>query len=130
MTDDEKAIRAIITRWMEATAAGDLDAILALMHEDVVFLTPGSVPMCGRRAFAEAFTAMPEGMKFFGTSDVQEIDVSGQFAFCWTELKVELRKLDGLVVMTRHGNTLSFFKKNDAGSWQLYRDANLLGPPE
>ena len=48
MTNDEKAIRNVISSWQKATAEGDLDRILTLMSEDVVFLTPGQPPMRGR----------------------------------------------------------------------------------
>ncbi len=44
MSEDERAIRSVIARWHDATAAGDVDSILELMSEDVVFLVGGSEP--------------------------------------------------------------------------------------
>jgi uncharacterized protein (TIGR02246 family) len=38
---DEQAIRELVQTWLRASAAGDLDQVLALMSDDVVFLTPG-----------------------------------------------------------------------------------------
>lgn len=40
MSEDEKAIRALIERWMSATETGDLNTVLDLMTDDVVFLVP------------------------------------------------------------------------------------------
>ena len=37
MNTDERAIRDIVAEWFEATAAGDLERLLPLMADDVVF---------------------------------------------------------------------------------------------
>jgi uncharacterized protein (TIGR02246 family) len=51
MTPDEQAIRTLVSLWHTATAAGDVDTVLGLMAEDVVFLVPGHPPMRGRSTF-------------------------------------------------------------------------------
>ena len=58
MDRDEQAIRSVIATWMEASAAGDLARVLALMDDDVVFLGPGRPPMRGKDGFAAANKAM------------------------------------------------------------------------
>ena len=52
MSDDESEIRALIQTWLTASAAGELDRVLALMSDDIVFLTPGQKPF-GKAAFAK-----------------------------------------------------------------------------
>ncbi len=48
---EEKAIRSRIAGWHEATAAGDVERVLALIDEDVVFLGAGRAPgVCRPRA--------------------------------------------------------------------------------
>ena len=37
MTSDEQAIRRLVALWHSATAAGDVDTVLGLMADDVVF---------------------------------------------------------------------------------------------
>ncbi|TGV80367.1 SgcJ/EcaC family oxidoreductase, partial [Mesorhizobium sp. M00.F.Ca.ET.149.01.1.1] len=37
MSDDEAAIRHVVETWMEASRRGDLEAVLGLMTDDVVF---------------------------------------------------------------------------------------------
>jgi uncharacterized protein (TIGR02246 family) len=59
MPGDEQAIRDLIANWMAATIAGDLNRLLSLMADDVVFLTPGQPPMRGLDAFAAAFRRSP-----------------------------------------------------------------------
>ena len=51
MSEDERAIRELVATWMAASRAGDLDTVLGLMTEDVVFMVPGREPF-GKEAFA------------------------------------------------------------------------------
>jgi len=128
MQNDERAIREVISTWMSATRAGDIDTVLRLMTDDVIFLQPGQPPM-DKAGFAKAAKPQSEGaMKFEGHSDIQEIKVLGDWAFMWTKLKVTVTPAGG-ATMTRSGTTLSVLRKEN-GKWKLARDANLLGPPE
>ena len=90
MQRDEQEIRGLVSTWMTATKAGDIDTILSLMAEDVVFLLPGRPPMIGKAAFASTAKgqAGEEGARFDGTSEIQEIEVLGDWAFMWTKLSV------------------------------------------
>ncbi len=45
MSSDEAAIRHVFATWMQASKAGDVDVILSLMTDDVVFLLPGQLVM-------------------------------------------------------------------------------------
>jgi uncharacterized protein (TIGR02246 family) len=130
MTNDEEQIRALVTTWMEATRRGDVPAVLDLMTEDVVFLVPGRPPM--RKAdFAAAARAQAAGSAptFDGQSEIQEIQVSGEWAFLWTRLRVVAAPADGSPKTERTGHTLTVLRKQ-GGKWLLARDANLLGPPQ
>jgi uncharacterized protein (TIGR02246 family) len=42
MEPDEGEIRWVVATWMTATKAGDIEAVVALMADDVVFLIAGS----------------------------------------------------------------------------------------
>jgi len=126
MTEDEKAIRRLVADWFEATKRGDLDAVLALMTDDVVFLVPGKPPMMGKPAFAEASRAQgAHGQPSFdGESTIQEISVHGNWAWMWSRLAVSITPPGGQAVL-RSGHTLTILHKK-GGRWLLARDANLL----
>jgi uncharacterized protein (TIGR02246 family) len=126
MNADESAIREVIARWHRATAEGDVDAILSLMSEDVVFLVAGKAPMKGRAAFANGLRTLLTTHRIESKGDVQELAVSGDLAYCWTLLEVRVVPLAGGPGITRSGNTMSIFRKQADGAWQLHRDANLL----
>ncbi|MCC7422230.1 MAG: SgcJ/EcaC family oxidoreductase [Planctomycetaceae bacterium] len=128
MPSDEDQIRQLVATWMAATRAGDVETVLGLMTDDVVFLIPGRAPM--RKEEFAAASRPPSGQagpKIEGTSDIQEIQVAGDWAFLWTKLSVKVTPPDGGQSMERAGHTLTVLRKVD-GRWLLARDANLLAP--
>ena len=65
--------------------------------------------------------------KFDGTSDIQELQVLGNWAYMWTKLRVIATPPDGSAPTVRSGHTLTLLRK-ERGRWRLARDANLLAP--
>jgi uncharacterized protein (TIGR02246 family) len=128
MSSDEHEIRQLVTTWMTATRAGDVDTVLDLMTDDAVFLVPGRLPMrkadYAQAANAQAGHAAP---KFDGTSEIQELQVLGDWAYLWAKLRVVTTPADGSAPTVRSGHTLTLLRK-ERGRWRLARDANLLAP--
>ncbi|HEV8688840.1 MAG TPA: SgcJ/EcaC family oxidoreductase [Ideonella sp.] len=130
MHDDEREIRQLVATWMAATQAGDVDKVLSLMADDVVFLTPGTSVM--RKAdYAASARAMagPNGPRFEGKSEILEVKLLGDWAFMWTRLNVVVTPPGGAPSTTRAGHTLTILTKQ-GGCWVIARDANLLAPAE
>ena len=126
MTKDETEIRDLIELWYRASAEGDVDTVLGLMSDDVVFLVAGSEPMAGRRAFEKELRDVLSSHRFESSGDVQEVRVSGDMAYAWSYVNVQLTPIAGGVTSRRSGSVLSIFNRRQDGSWQLTRDANLL----
>lgn len=126
MNADEQAIRNLVAQWHRATAAGDGDTVLGLMSEDVVFLVPGKPPMKGRSIFEKGMRGLLKSHRVDSTGEIQEVEVSGDLAYCWTLLTVRVTPLSGGDANMRSGSALSIFRKQTNGSWALERDANLL----
>ena len=78
MQNDEAEIRQLVATWMSATRAGNVQTVLSLMAEDVVFLMAGRPPMVGREACAEASKgqARAERPTFEGTSEIQRMVIA------------------------------------------------------
>jgi uncharacterized protein (TIGR02246 family) len=128
MTSDEQEIRQLVATWMSATKAGDVATVLSLMTDDVVFLVAGQQPF-GKQQFAAAMKPPASGVPMpmiDGHSEVQEIRISGDHAYMWARLNVEVTPPGGAIVK-RSGHTLSVLRK-EGGRWRLARDANLLSP--
>jgi len=126
MGKDEQEIRRLVDTWMAATKAGDMETVLGLMTDDVVFLVPGRQPMS-----KSEFTAVSKpqsdapAYQIDGKSEIQEIAVLGDWAFMWTRLRVSMTPAGGGAPMVRAGHTLSVLRK-EGGRWRLARDANML----
>ena len=88
MTADERAIRELVATWMAASRAGDLDTVLGLMTEDVVFMVPGRAPF-GKEAFAAQSRGMGEA-RLEGTSDIRELRILGDWAFMRNHIEISL----------------------------------------
>lgn len=127
MTSDETAIRQLMRDWLEASQQGDLNKVLGLMAEDAIFLTPGQAPIQGHDAFAVGFRAGLEQYRLEATSEIQEIQVMGAWAYCWSQLKVRVVPKTGSPLV-RSGPVLSIFKKTTENNWVIFRDANMLSP--
>jgi uncharacterized protein (TIGR02246 family) len=125
--DDEQKIRNLVATWQRASVAGDLDQVLELMAEDVVFLVAGHPPMRGREAFAEAFRkAGMQQFYFDSKSEIQEIQITGDWAYFWSHLSVTMTPKSGGSSKRRSGYTLTILRKRPDGEWVLTRDANML----
>jgi uncharacterized protein (TIGR02246 family) len=126
LTGDELAIRRLVAQWHSATAAGDVDTVLGLMAEDVIFLVAGQPPMKGRGTFEKGLRSLLTTHRLESTSDIQEICVSGDLGYCWSVLNVRVIPLSGGDAMERKGSSLSILRKRTDGEWVVVRDANLL----
>jgi uncharacterized protein (TIGR02246 family) len=128
MMSDEQQIRDLIDTWLRVSAEGDINQILPLMAEDVVFLVAGQPPMRGREAFAASFAGWQGKFRLETSCEIQEIQVNADLAYSWTKLSVTMTPLDGGPPNRRSGYTLTVLRKNSDGAWQIFRDANLLTP--
>jgi uncharacterized protein (TIGR02246 family) len=125
MSDDEKAIRDLVTAWMTASERGDLNTVLGLMTDDVIFMTPGREPF-GKEAFRQQSAAMKD-VTIAGKSDIRELQVLGDWAYLRNHIDMTMTA-PGKEPIRRQGYTLTLLRKEADGRWRLARDANLLAP--
>ncbi len=126
MNDDESAIRKMIALWHSATAAGDVDTVLRLMSQDAVFLVAGQPPMRGRSSFESGLRGLLAKHRIESSSDIQEVEVAGDWAYCWNKLTVKVIALADGSTTVRSRNAMSILHKQADGKWVLTRDANML----
>jgi uncharacterized protein (TIGR02246 family) len=123
MSDDERAIRAVVAQWMAATRAGDSAAIADLVTDDVVFLVAGRPPF-GKAEFLATCKTMTD-VTIDGRNDIQELHVAGDVAYLRAELDLTITP-PGAAVIKKKGATLTIFRREADGQWRLARDANLV----
>ena len=123
MTDDERAIRQVVDTWMNATRTSDLQTVLGLMTDDVIFMVPGREPF-GKKEFAAGADSL-EDTRVDGVSDIVEIQVLGDWAYLRNHIALTMTPQSGTPVR-RSGYTLTIMRKGADGRWRLARDANLV----
>jgi ketosteroid isomerase-like protein len=82
--------------------------------------------MCGRSTFGRGRRSLLAQHRIESTSDVQEVEVSGDLVYCWSDLMERVVSLSGAVATVRTGSALSILRKQADGRWVVVRDANLL----
>ncbi len=125
VADDERAIRELIAAWVAASKARDLPALLAMMTDDVIFLTPGRAPF-GKAEFAADNERLAD-VDVEARAEVLEIETFGDCAYTRSRI--------GAIVTPRGepersmaGYALSILRKGSDGRWRIARDANLVMP--
>ncbi|HZU50403.1 MAG TPA: SgcJ/EcaC family oxidoreductase [Sphingomicrobium sp.] len=123
MSDDERAIRAVVDQWMAASKAGDTASVLNLMCDDALFLTMGREPF-GKREFLDASEALKH-ISIDGQASIEEMEVIGDRAWVRNHIELTITHPENAPVY-RSGETLTIFRKGQDGRWRLFRDANLV----
>ena len=123
MTDDERAIRGVVEQWLAASRAGDLDTLLSLMTDDVIFMVPGSKPF-GKERFAANAAAM-RNVIVEAAGTIEELQVLGDWAYIRNYLEVSITPPNG-TTSSHSGYSLTILRRQPDGRWQLARDANLV----
>ena len=122
---EEHAIRQLVDTWLKASESGDVNTILTLMADDVIFMVHGREPF-SKEEFVQNYKQM-KGIKLKTESDIQEIKVLGEWAWMRNFLKVSFMPDEG--EPTKHsGYVLTILRKTSDGKWVITRDANLLTP--
>lgn len=121
----EAQVRQTMDEWRRLTEEQDVEGLLGLTADDVVFLTPGNPPT-RKDEFAEGLRAVFQKATIAPTQDIKEIRTSGDVAYAWSELSVELIPKDGGPKVHNEGYVLTVFRRSADGGWQIARDANLM----
>jgi len=124
MSEDERAIREVVETWMDATRRDDIDMVLDLMTDDVLFMTPGREPF-GKAEFKANSEALSDA-RVDGRAEVREVEVLGDRAWIRNHIEVTMTPPGGTKPVRRSGYTLTILKRCADERWRLFRDANLV----
>lgn len=127
MSPDEQAIRELHVTWIAAVNAGDLDRLLSLMADDVVFLNPGKAPF-GRTGFGPNFTDAHQRLLVHCTSELEEVVVVGKVAYTRSRDALSVTPRGGGNATQLSGDRITIYRQQPDGRWLLARDAHTLVP--
>lgn len=127
MTPTEQAIHALHSTWIDGVNAGDLERLLTLITDDVVFISPGQEPS-GRDGFSAVFSAACQQIRFRCVSELQEIVVVGDVAYTRSRDSLTVTPRAGGETTQLAGYRMTVYRKQPDGRWLLARDAHTLAP--
>ncbi len=123
MDQDEQEIRDVIETWMESMRIGYTKRALSVIAEDTAFLMPGHGRL-GKADFEAAHVTMPIFVREI-KSEVEEVKVHGNIAYCVSKLDVVTTSRKDGDKLVRKGYALTILEKRQ-GIWMIVRDANTL----
>lgn len=126
MESDERSIREVHTSWIEAVNAGDLDRLLSLMTDDVVFVSPGLEP-AGRAEFPDNFSDAYRRSLIRCTSEIEEVVVAGDMAHTLASDTLSIIPRAGGETVGLAGHRLTIYRKQADGRWLVARDIHTVG---
>ena len=129
MGPDERAIREVHSIWTNAVNAGDLDRLLTLMADDVVFLNPGQA-LFGRDGFSAVFAAAHQQVRIRCSSELEEVVVVGEIAYTRARDTLSVSPIAGGEATQLAGHHITIWRKQPEGRWLLARDVHTLAPVE
>jgi uncharacterized protein (TIGR02246 family) len=115
-------IFTVIRQEARAINSGDMEAYLAILTDDAVFLPPGAPAKTGVElrtwlsAFLEEITV--EGLKY----DTQEIVVTADLAYHWYKFSWTLTPKAGGKPMFGQGKGIHILHRSPDGGWKLARE--------
>lgn len=129
MSADERQIREVHSTWIDAVNAGDLDRLLTLVADDVVFLNPGQEPF-GRAGFSANFSAAQGQVQIRCVSELEEIVVASEVAYTRSRDALSVAPHGGGEATQLAGHRMTVYRKQPDGRWLLARDIHTLSAVE
>ena len=125
---DRKAILALVDRWRSATRAKNIQAILELVADDVVFLPSSVPPIKGREEVGKMYqTFFPRYREIEHEAIIEEVRIAGDWALLWGVDELRLTPESGAPEIHLKGKGLSILKRQSDG-WRFWRGINNMTP--
>src|SRR5437588_762414 len=127
MGPDEQAIREVQSTWIDAVNAGELDRLLAMVTDDVVFLNPGDEGL-GLDGFSAKFSAAHRQLRICCVSELEDVVIVGEVAYTRSRDSLSVSPLAGGEENRLAGGRMTIYRKQPGGGWRLAGDAHWLAP--
>jgi ketosteroid isomerase-like protein len=126
---DLEAIRATVENWVSAANAGDSDAVLAGLSQDLEILPPGEIPRRSDEARRHYGGTMEEFDVALRISE-EGVAVGGDWGYYRYAFQMTLTPKAGGDSLTNNGHGIYIYQRQTDGTWKLAKDIwNSLSPP-
>jgi len=119
-TQDQQAIRTLLSQYEQHLNAADTDKILKLYAEDGVFMPSGAPTSVGQTAVRNAYNFVFSQIHLNIAFSIDEIEIAGDFAFARTISRGTTKILATEQLVPEENRELFIFQKvND--QWSIAR---------
>jgi ketosteroid isomerase-like protein len=130
-TQDQASLKAISDKWVADYIAGDIDGLVAILHEDAMILSQKQANVQGLDEIRTYFAARAGKPGVTFTDNIQEIRINGDWAFVRGEFLLEVAPWEeGKPGFKRNGRYFVLYEKNADGEWKMLRDMDNDAPME
>ena len=109
--------------YVTAINANNLDQLLGVLTEDVVFMAPGEPPMVGKAAVRPWLEGYVKAFKTHWDKPVSEFVIAGEWAFERYSYKSTDTPHAGGPAVVDSGWGLVIYHRDSDGKWRVARDA-------
>ena len=120
---DDPAAHQAHEAYVTAINSNNLDTLLGVLTDDVVFLASGEAPMVGKAAVKPWLDEYLKAYKTHWDKPVQEFVVNGEWAFERYSYKSTDTPQGGGAVVEDTGWGLVIYHRDTDGRWRVARDA-------
>ncbi len=116
---DGEALRALIRQFDADFKAGNLDGVIALYADDAVQMPPNSPIVIGKDSLRSGYEGFLEANTVEISSTVEDIQVSGDWAFLRLSFTDSITPKDGGDTTTGGGKWVLIFERQADRSWRI-----------
>ena len=127
---DRESIQQLGQDWVDAVHHGDVDGLLDLVTDDVVFMPANAPSIVGRAAVEQTYRAVFAAFEVEQTFAPEEIQVGGDWAFVRGPDALETRPSAGGDSIAVRGRGLSILRRVEDGSWRFARRITNTASPQ
>ena len=121
----KRAIEALNQHDIKAAMAGDVDAVIAQWSDGFVQIPAAGPVIRGRAANVAMVMQARKQLELFEPIayqvDVEEITVSGDYAYAWGTFRTSARMRSGGAEITSSGKLLRIYQRQPDGRWLMHR---------
>ncbi len=115
---DVAAIESLADELMKALNEGDLEALMATVAEDAVWMAPGEPALIGKEAIRNWYNGLFDKISFDVIISPDEIEICGDWAIQRTTFKGSWIQKDSGETTQFESKDIYIYRKQPDGSWK------------
>ncbi|MGY1643525.1 YybH family protein [Geodermatophilus sp. SYSU D00703] len=131
MSDDDAAIRDLVTRWARAVHTGDLDGVLADHADDIVMfdVPPPDDGVRGRAAYRDTWPPFFEWQRQGASFEVVELDVTAGSDVAYAHALLRCGTPEELAEVPARRLRLTLGLRREGGRWLVAHEHHSFPQP-